>query len=247
MPKAKVSKELLDRIRAVTSLRPKRVVQHILKHGFVTTEELRTQYAYDHPPRAARDVRECGIPLETFRVRRRANGRSIGAYRFADLSKIRRGFLGGRRAFRKEFKDSLAREKGSRCQICLAQLEERYLQIDHRVPYEVAGDVKLDERDTESYMLLCGSCNRAKSWSCEHCPNWTGTKSGGVCQTCYWASPEAYKHIALVAARRLDLVWTGRETEVFDELQSRAKAAGEPMPEHVKRLLRQASTGGSRP
>jgi hypothetical protein len=141
----------------------------------------------------------------------------------------------------------LAREKGSRCQICLAQLEERYLQIDHRVPYEVAGDVKLDERDTESYMLLCGSCNRAKSWSCEHCPNWTGTKSGGVCQTCYWASPEAYKHIALVAARRLDLVWTGRETEVFDELQSRAKAAGEPMPEHVKRLLRQASTGGSRP
>ena len=69
----------------------------------------------------------------------------------------------------KAFKAALVEANGSRCHICFQEYEERYLQIDHRVPYEVAGDVAFDQRDTGSYMLLCGSCNRAKSWSCEHC------------------------------------------------------------------------------
>lgn len=237
MAKKKLPDELLKRLAAVTNKRPKTVIRHILKHGFVTTQELRDKYGYNHPPRAAKDVRDQGIPLETFRVRG-ADGRSIAAYRFADLSKIRRGFLGGRRAFPKEFKDSLAQVNGSRCYICWSEFEGRYLQIDHRVPYEIAGDVKFDERDAGSYMLLCGSCNRAKSWSCEHCPNWTWPKSAEICRTCYWASPESYKHVAMVEARRLDLIWKGRETEVFDDLQNRAEAAKEPMPEHVKKILR---------
>lgn len=45
----------------VTAKRPRTVIDHILKHGYVTTEELKEQYGYDHPPRAARDVREQGI------------------------------------------------------------------------------------------------------------------------------------------------------------------------------------------
>lgn len=240
MTEQKLSKELLERISAVTSLRPRRVIEHILKHGFVTTEELRTQYAYDHPPRAARDVRECGIPLETFRVKREADGRSIGAYRFGDFSAIRKGLIGGRQVFSKAFKAALVEVSEMRCNICLQEYQERYLQIDHRVPYEVAGDVQYNEHDLTSYMLVCGSCNRAKSWSCEHCRNWAETKSPKTCQSCYWASPESYKHIALVEARRLDLMWTGSETEVFDNLQHRARTAKERMPEYVKRILRQA-------
>jgi hypothetical protein len=237
MAEHKLPKGLLERLAAVTDKRPKTVIEHILKHGHITTQELRDKYGYNHPPRAAKDVRDQGIPLDTFRVKGE-NGRSIAAYRFADLSRIRRGFIGGRRAFPKEVKSNLARRQGGGCRICLSQLEDRYLQIDHRIPYEVAGDVKFDQRHIDSYMLVCGSCNRAKSWSCEHCANWTGTKSAKVCQMCYWASPESYEHIALIEARRLDLMWTGRETEVFDNLEGRAKAAGEPMPEYVKRVLR---------
>jgi hypothetical protein len=239
MAEQKLSKGFLERVRAVTDKRPKTVIDHILEHGHVTTEELKEKYGYNHPPRAAKDVRDQGIPLETFRVKG-SDGRSIAAYRFADLSKIRRGLLGGRQAFSRAFKAALVESSGSRCHICLQQFEERYLQIDHRVPYEVAGDVEFDEKDMTSYMLVCGSCNRAKSWSCEHCRNWTETKSSKTCQNCYWASPESYRHIALVEARRLDLMWTGRETEVFDDLQYNANASEEPMPEYVKRVLRQA-------
>ena len=50
----------------MTAKRPRTVIGHILQHGFITSEELHSIYGYDHPPRAARDVREYGIPLETF-------------------------------------------------------------------------------------------------------------------------------------------------------------------------------------
>jgi hypothetical protein len=58
-----------------------------------------------------------------------------------------------------------------------------------------------------------------------------------ACATCHWASPEFYKHLGLVEARRLDLIWAGRETEVYDELQSRAEVTRESMPGYVKRML----------
>lgn len=236
MATKKPSKDFLSRLETVKSKRPRTVVKHILKHGFITTEQLKAKYGYNHPPRAARDVREQGIPLETFTVEG-SDGRKIAAYRFGDSSVIRRGFLGGRRAFPKAFKVALLKSGGGRCHICYSEHAGRYLQIDHRIPYEVAGDVAFDERDTASYMLLCASCNRAKSWSCEHCTNWTELKSERTCATCYWASPESYKHIAMQDARRLDLVWLGTETHVYDELRDSADAAKEPMPAHVKRIL----------
>ena len=79
----KYPKSFLDKLNAVTAKRPKTVIQHILEHGFVTTEELEQLYGYKHAPRAARDVRELGIPLEMYRVKS-SDGRSIGAYRLGD-------------------------------------------------------------------------------------------------------------------------------------------------------------------
>lgn len=239
MSEAKLSKEFLERLAAVTDKRPKTVIDHLLKHGSITTEQLRATYGYADPRRAIQDVRDQGIPIERSRIKG-SNGRMIGAYRLGDPTEIRRGLLGGRRAFSKSFKKAVVDANGGRCQICFQEYQERYLQVDHRIPYEVAGGVQFDEHDTASYMPLCGSCNRAKSWSCEHCPNWKGQKSVKACQNCYWSSPEFYKHIALIEARRLDLMWIGRETAIFDQLQNRAKVAGEPMPEHVKKLLRKS-------
>lgn len=74
---AKYPEEFLELCRSVTAKRAKTVIDHILKHGHITTEDLKDTYGYDHPPRAARDVREHGIPLETFRVEA-SNGRKIG-------------------------------------------------------------------------------------------------------------------------------------------------------------------------
>lgn len=48
----------LDKLNSVTNKRPATVIQHILKHGYITTEELKDIYGYNHPPRAIRDVRE---------------------------------------------------------------------------------------------------------------------------------------------------------------------------------------------
>ncbi len=229
-------KEFLELLKSVTAKRARTVIAHILQHGFITTEELKAQYGYDHPPRAARDVREQGIPLETFRVKT-ADGRRIAAYKFADPAEVRGDRLGGRKVFSKAFKDRLIELNGSHCSVCLEQYEERYLQVDHRVPYEVSGDLGAGDRNIDDYMLICGSCNRAKSWSCEHCANWTETKSAEVCLSCYWANPTSYKHIALRTIRRLDIVWTEQEVETYEKLKQRATLWSDAMPNYVKKVI----------
>ena len=75
------------------------------------------KYGYNHPPRAARDVREAGIPLETFRVKS-SDGRSIAAYKFGDLKKIKKDRLKGRILIPKKFKDELLKRNDNECNIC---------------------------------------------------------------------------------------------------------------------------------
>ena len=58
------------------------------KKGFCTTEDLKNA-GYEHAPRAARDVRELGIPLETYRVKD-SKGKRIGEYRFGDWEKAKK-------------------------------------------------------------------------------------------------------------------------------------------------------------
>lgn len=233
----KLPEDFLRKLKAVKAKRAKTVIDHILKHGFITTEELSNKYGYDHPPRAARDVREQGIPLETFRIKA-ANGRSIGAYRFGDPDKVRSGREGGRLAWPKSFKEQILALSGSRCGVCNTTYESRYLQIDHRIPYEVGGD-PLGTLEPKDFMLLCGSCNRAKSWSCEHCQNWKHDHLPEVCQICYWANPVNYLHVALRLIRRLDLTWTEAEVSDYDRLVELSKHAETDLPEFVKSVLRQ--------
>jgi HNH endonuclease len=228
--------EFLKKLRAVTAKRPKTVIDHILKHGHITTEELKEKYGYNHPPRAARDVREHGIPLEMFKVTG-GDGRQIAAYRFGDPSEVRGATLAGRKVFSKLFKKPLVDRDGEQCAICSTEYDERYLQVDHCIPYEVAGDPPGDPKP-EDHMLLCGSCNRAKSWSCEHCPNWIKDKKPAVCETCYWASPTDYTHVATLQIRRLDLTGTGKETAEFDKLAKASRKLKIELPEFVKQILR---------
>ncbi|MFC1627540.1 HNH endonuclease signature motif containing protein [Gemmatimonadota bacterium] len=200
-------------IDKVTGKRPRTVIDHILEHGHITTEEI-AAYGYEHPPRAARDVREAGVPLETFRVKS-SEGKSIGAYRFGDPSKIEEHKLAGRQVFPKELLDSLYLASGGRCLVCAHSYEKRYLQIDHRIPYEIAGEMAAVS-DEGAFMLLCGTCQRKKSWSCEHCRNWADKKDG-ICRMCYWASPASYSHVALEEVRRVDLVFSGEDATIYDK------------------------------
>ena len=228
--------DFLALLASVTAKRPKTVIDHILKYGHVTTEELQNIYGYEHPPRAAQDVRDQGIPLETFKVTN-AQRRSIAAYRFGDPSAVRGGVLAGRMVIPKEFKKALAELHGKRCGICLTNMESRYLQVDHRIPFQVGGDDQ-GERRVGDYMLLCGSCNRAKSWSCEHCPNFLKIHDPEICKSCYWASPEGYTHIATLEMRRLDVTWGRSEVEEYDQLSQSAKEAGMVVGDYVKMVIK---------
>lgn len=211
----KLPKWFLDKLNAVTSRRPKTVIQHILEHGFVTTEELKS-LGYEHAPRTARDVRELGIPLETFRVKDSA-GRNIAAYRFGDIFKAENSIskTAGRTTLSSALKKALIEKFGSKCAIYLQPMEERKLQIDHRVPYEIDGEQ--DPNNIDHYMLLSPSANRAKSWTCEHCPNWV-RKDAQFCVECFWAHPECYTHIVGKEQRQIIITFTDNEIDDYNRL-----------------------------
>ncbi len=233
-------KKLLEQI---SNKRAHIVIEHILENGFITTEQLKKKYGYHHPPRAARDVREAGIPLETFRTIDKV-GRTIAAYRFGDLTKIRAGRLHGRQTFSKLFRDTLYTQANGKCAICLGLFAPRYLQVDHRIPYEVVGDSN-EELKPEQFMLVCGSCNRIKSWSCEHCENWLNEKLPSTCLTCYWVNPKNYAHIALREIRRIDIVWEKEEVHLFEVLKQQAEQNNSPIPDFVKKVLAEFLTCNS--
>jgi len=228
-----LSPELLALLAAIQGKRARIVVEHILQSGFITTEELETLYGYKHPPRAIRDVREQGVPIETFTVKS-TDGRAIAAYRFGKQNQIQEGRIGGRKTFPKAFKRQLIVQQGRQCAICSTAYEERYLQIDHRIPYGIGGDK--EQRDPTDYMLICGSCNRAKSWSCEHCSNFQDIKNPDLCLHCYWAMPTDYDHIGLRPIRRLDITWSEDEISQFEQLKTAAE--NQNLPEYIKKILK---------
>ena len=213
--KQKLPKQFLARLNAITAKRPRTVIQHILKNGFVTTEDLKN-LGYEHAPRAARDVRELGIPLETFRVKD-STGRNIAAYRFGkpNQAEDKVSKTAGRTVLSVALKKALIEKYGAKCFIYLQPMDERMLQVDHRVPYEIGGENDSDALDC--YMLLSPSANRAKSWTCEHCPNWQ-RKDAAFCVRCFWAHPENYTHIAGKEQRQIIITFTGDEIEDYNRL-----------------------------
>lgn len=229
----KYPKEFLDLLQSVTAKRPQTVIQHILEHGFVTSEELKNIYGYNHPPRAVRDVREYGIPIITYRVIG-ADGKNIAAYKFGNPEDVKSNVskASGRTALSKALKRALIEKYGAKCFIYLETMDESVLQVDHRIPYEIGGEC--DEDNIDYYMLLSPSANRAKSWTCEHCVNWE-RKDVSFCLKCFWANPENYEHVAGKYERVITLVFTGNEIEDYYkliELSGKEKAQ-----EVIKRII----------
>ncbi|MCL1875760.1 MAG: hypothetical protein FWF87_05825 [Synergistaceae bacterium] len=209
-------KEFLDLLNSVEAKRPRTVIQHILKHGFITSQELKDIYGYNHPPRAVRDVREHGIPLVTYRIDG-TDGRSIAAYKFGVINEAKSilSKSAGRTVLSKTLKQALIEKYGSKCFVYFEPMNESLLQVDHRVPYEICGEQ--NEQNIELYMLLSPSANRAKSWTCEHCENWD-LKDFAFCVKCFWAYPESYEHIAGKQQRIISIIFTGNEIEDFTKL-----------------------------
>lgn len=230
-------KKFVNYLKTIKAKRPKTVIEHILKHGYITSEQLKEKYGYNHPPRAIRDVREHGVPIITYRVVG-SDGRNIGAYKFGNIIKTRFNKISGRTGLSKIIKDKLIKKYGCKCFIYLENMDAQQLQIDHRIPFEISGESK--QFSSDDFMLLSGSANRAKSWTCEHCQNWLNLKKREICLNCYWAYPEDYKHIAMLPNRRVDLLWQGDEVIKYEELKQLSQYFNKKIPQFIKEIIEKA-------
>lgn len=229
--------DFLEILDSVQNKRARFVIDTIIEKGSCSTEDLKDA-GYEHAPRAARDVRELGIPLVTKKVKDR-DGKSIAAYSFGDWEEAKKQNQltksGGRTQLTAKLKSALIKRYGCKCHLYGEEYPERLLQPDHRIPYEIGGDPE-DMMDTDSFMLLCPSANRDKSWACEHCSNWI-SKDISVCRKCYYAFPESYSHIAGEAEQRIDLVFKGDEIKIFDEIKKEADMGKLAPSDVIKRMM----------
>lgn len=232
-------KAMVERhLAAAPTSRASKALRAMLEKGSVTTDDL-NGLGYNHPPRAIGDVRDAGIPVVTERDRT-PDGRPMARYRLGRAEDIQDDRHAGRSVLPKAFKADLLARYGSADCITGAKLDPRVLQVDHRVPYRIAGDADLVERKVSAYMLLDASSQRAKSWSCEYCPNFREIRDPEVCKSCFWAYPEDYKHIAMQQILRTDIVWKGDDIPVHDRLKARADREGIPMSELLLRLAKRS-------
>ncbi|HOS91701.1 MAG TPA: HNH endonuclease signature motif containing protein [Armatimonadota bacterium] len=207
----------------------------ILEEGSASTQALQDN-GYSHPPRAKQDLQEQGIAVLCTIGYNDRNGRRMAVYSFPSPEAVLKGPRSGRVALPKAFTDHVKAAAHGRCALCAGIFDPTGLQADHRVPYAIVGDDPNSDLRLSEFMAVCRSCNRAKSWTCEHCPNWTDPDPE-LCATCYWASPTDYTHISTLVIRRLDLTWQGPEIDDFQLLQLLAQQASSPLPEYVKHLL----------
>ena len=237
-------RELAEKvIKGGGSKRAAKVLKVMLEKGSISTDEIK-DLDYNHPPRAIGDVRDCGIPIVTGKGVSRS-GQQMAVYSFGAPTDIMDGRVGGRSALPKKFKAALIQRYGSIDCITGARLDQRVLQIDHRVPYRIDGDAGLADYDVEAYMLLDASSQRAKSWSCETCPNMAASeRASSVCRRCFWAFPEDYDHIATKAQRRTDIVWQGDDVETHDRLKDIADREDRSVAELLRQLARAKIKGG---
>lgn len=213
-----MNKDLADYINDVLSVCSSRaafVINHIIKYGSINSEEIRNA-GYVHGARAVGDVRDNGIPLITRNIKSSDN-RTIAEYTFGDSSDIKKNKFGGRVNFPASLKGKLISRDGLICAISKQHLPESELQIDHKIPYYISGDIAGD-RDPNDFMLLSKSMQRSKSWDCEQCTNLKDYFDVNICKTCYWASPENYTHVAMRTQRSINVTWEGADVAYFDKV-----------------------------
>lgn len=133
------------------------------------------------------------------------------------------------------FRIKLFEAHDSKCAACGGAFATRLLQADHRIPFEVGGDAETFL--IEDFMPLCGSDNRAKSMSCETCPNWE-VRDPSTCSTCYWHDPDNYVHLAEKEERRINFTVQGADASVVEELLAKALAAGQNQQAYILQVLR---------
>lgn len=203
--------------QAPMSKRARSALNFLLEQGSVTTGELQAA-GYDHPPRAVQDLKDAGFVVESTMVK--IDGKRMSQYTLVDSMSA--GFA-QRKPIPNAFRKKLFQEHGYRCAVCGGIYPMRMLQADHRVPFNIGGDP--DVFETIDFMPLCGSDNRAKSMSCETCPNWK-LRDVDTCRTCYWHDPDRYTHVAKVEERKLTITVRADDVATMDSLQAEADARG---------------------
>lgn len=205
----------------------------MLSNGALTSSEM-LSFGHMHPARVIGDVRDQGIPVKTTTIFEQ--GKRYASYTLGKARDINRVKFGGRKAIPSYIKDMLVARSGMRCQLSEATLENTDLEVDHRIPFALAGE-PVHPKCPTNYMLLSRSMQMKKSKECAGCPNLKKLKSVDNCKECYWASPEHYTHTAMRQEQVTNINWTDEDAISLAKIRELAISHGISVESLIKKTL----------
>lgn len=238
-----VHPSILEQVKLIPKgkKRAKALAELLIEKGKVSTKEIREMLNEEHPPSAARDLKDLGIPIKM--TWGSSNGRRYGIYEFDNPDLLENNILRGRQYFPKSLKSNLIKRDGERCNISNINFKSQYLQIDHRIPYRLAGENGLPKDHPEDFQLLSAASQKQKSKICEgECQNFKSVKNPEICKDCYWAYPEDYNHIATQQIRVLNVGFLDKDVELFERIKSASLQSGLSMDQLIIDLIKQNFT-----
>jgi hypothetical protein len=67
--------------------------------------------------------------------------------------------------------------------------------------------------------------------------NWLELQDPKICRHCYWAYPEDYEHIAMREVRRVDILWSGEEVSIYEQLKEKTHELQKDLPAYIKEII----------
>ncbi len=233
MKACKELKEYVELVYPYATKRAKWAIDELLSNGSLTSSEM-LEFGHMHPARVICDVRDQGIPVETTTIFEQ--GKRYASYKLGKAKDINRAKFGGRKTIPTCIKHILVARNGMQCQLSKATLQSTDLEVDHRIPFALAGEPK-HPKCPSNYMLLSRSMQMKKSKECAGCPNLKKLNSVDNCNECYWASPEHYTHKAMRQEQVTSINWTDKDAISLAKIRELALSHGLSVESLIKNTL----------
>lgn len=214
----------------------------LIKKGTITKYDFEnTNVPVSQAPRAIRDLKDHGIPIKTLeRISVPQAKTKVSQYAFGSVDDIVSTSKYGRMYNPSGMKEKLVRLHGRVCVFCGKKLSGQDMELDHKLPVNIFGDLSSVERlNPDNYQLVCRKCNRLKREATSHGAFDDRKQGMDIVKQNYWYDPVRYrKNKKGHLFDQSIIVWnTNEDRQVYNQIEQYAEDSKKDFQEALKDMV----------
>lgn len=219
--------------------RAKAAADLLMEKGVITKYDFEeTHVPVSQAPRAIRDLKDHGIPIETLRKISVPQAKTkVNRYTLGSIDNINTSMRYGRMYDPTGMKEKLAKLHGDVCVFCGKKLTAKDRELDHKLPVNIFGDLSPVERlNPDNYQLVCRGCNRLKREATSHGAFDDQREGMDIVKQNYWYDPVQYRKNRddRLYAHNV-IVWnTSKDIQAYKQISQYAKDSSKSFQEALK-------------